>query len=92
MDHVARAALIRVGELVKEIGEGTVPLADEPAGSSLAVHVEERRVLQLAFAGGGGLNWDVRDHPGAGERGDERSLISRPRDGVYAVDCVLGAR
>ena len=83
---------VQVGELVKGISEGTLPAADELAGSSLTLYVEDGRVLRLAFAAGGGLSWKVEAGPGAGEGGEERALITRPRDGVYVVDYVLSTR
>jgi hypothetical protein len=83
---------IQVGELVKGISEGTLPSAEELAGSSLALYVEDGRVVRLAFAAGGGLSWQVEDGPGVGERGEERCLITRPRDGVFVVDYVSSTR
>ena len=83
---------VQVGELVKGISEGTLPPADELAGSSLTLHVEDGRVLRLAFSAGGGLSWLVENGPGAGARGEERCLITRPRDGVYVVDYVASTR
>jgi hypothetical protein len=83
---------IQVGELVKGISEGTLPPADELGGSSFALHVEDGRVLQLAFAEGGVLSWAVTEGPGVGERGEERCLITQPRDGVVVVDYVSSTR
>jgi hypothetical protein len=83
---------IQVGELVKGISEGTLPPADELAGSSLALHVEDGRVVRLEFATGGAVSWRVTEGPGAGERGEERCLITRPREGVFMVDYVSSTR
>ena len=83
---------IQVGELVKGISEGTLPRADELAGSSLTLHVEDGRVVRLDFAAGGGLIWRVEEGPGEGERGEERCLITRPREGVFVVDYVSSTR
>jgi hypothetical protein len=83
---------IQVGELVKGISEDTLPPADDLAGSSLTLHVEDGRVVRLAFAADGALSWEIVEGPDAGGRGEERCLVTRPRDGVLVVDYVSSTR
>jgi hypothetical protein len=83
---------IQVGELVEGISAGTLPPVEELAGSSLTLCVEDGRAVRLAFAAGGGLSWLVVDGPGAGQSGEERCRITRPRDGVLMVDYVSSTR
>ena len=83
---------IQVGELVKDISEGTLPADDALAGRSLSLHAEDATVTALSFAQGGRLSWEVTAGPGAGETGEETCHITRPREEVAVVDYVASTR
>jgi hypothetical protein len=83
---------IQVGELVKDISEGTLPADDVLAGRSLSLHAEDATVTALSFAQGGRLVWEVTAGPSTGDTGEEVCLITRPREDVAVVDYVAGTR
>jgi hypothetical protein len=83
---------IQVGELVKGISEGTLPADDGLAGRVITLASEDGRVMRLSFAAGGALTWEVTEGPGAGERGEETCLITRPRREIIVVDYVASSR
>ena len=77
---------IQVGELVKGISEDTLPADDTIAGRSLTLCAHDGSAIRLAFPQPGTLVWEVVEGPGAGLRGEEASLVTRPREDVVVVD------
>ncbi len=82
---------IQVGELVKGISEDTLPPDEALAGRTLTLHAEDGTVTRLAFESGGRLAWEVIDGPGTGERGEERCLVTRPRQDFFVADYVASS-
>lgn len=83
---------IQVGELVKGISEDTLPADDGLAGRTLELTAEDGSVTRLCFAAAGGLAWEVSGGPHDGRRGEEKCLITCPRDQVVVVDYVASSR
>jgi len=83
---------IQVGELVKGISEGTLPPQHALTGRSLTLYAEDGSVTRLTFPETGHLAWEVLDGPGAGGRGEEACLVTRPREDVFVVDYVSSTR
>jgi hypothetical protein len=83
---------IQVGELVKGISEDTLPPDEGLAGTSLTLFSEDGAETRLAFGPGGLLAWEIVAGPGAGTCGEERALITRPRDDIVVADYVSASR
>ena len=83
---------IQVGELVKGISEETLPADDGLTGRTLTLAAEDGTVTRLSFGAAGALTWEVTSGPAAGERGEEKCLITRPRTSIVVVDYVASAQ
>jgi len=83
---------IQVGELVKGISEGTLPGDDSLAGRELALAAADGGITRLVFSGAGSLAWEVTGGAHDGEGGEERCLITRPREEIAVVDYVASTR
>jgi hypothetical protein len=83
---------IQVGELAKGISDDALPAQDDLTGSTLMLHAEDGRSTRLTFVATDRLDWEVTDGPGAGQRGEEACLVTRPRDGVCVVDYLSSTR